>query len=216
MFKPGRVIGGFTSFIDRFLILVLSVGLLVLAVDPGLAGTAGEGAAPLVTVETLIRFRVLIIVSAVILLCLNLNIIQFVLFSIWNNENRRYIASKTASGTARVNLDAIQRSLKAAAVAMPEIVKCNLRVYRVGHTRYRVSVLFWMREGRSVINISEKLRLVLKKRFADLVSISPQDRVDFDIVLAGIRKSKKGSGQERAADAMAQFKGPVYPVEGET
>ena len=74
-----------------------------------------------------------------------------------------------------------------------------------------------MNEGSSVINISEKLRLVLKKRFADLVTISPQDRVDFDITLAGIEKAKRHStGQQKESGARAPFKGPVYPVEGET
>jgi len=217
MFKPGRMIGSFTAFINRILILLLSAGLLVLAVDPDLAGAAGGERGPLLSAERVTQFRVLVVIVGAALICLNLNVIQFILYNIWNNETRRYIQSKTASGTARVSLDAIQRSLMATARAMPEIARCRLNVFRVGHTRYKVGVLFWMREGSSVINISEKLRLVLKKRFADLVTISPQDRVDFDITLAGIEKVKRAAGRrEGASGAPAPFKGPIYPVEGET
>lgn len=217
MFKPGRMIGGFTAFVNRVLILLLSAGLIALAVDPDIAGVAGGERGPLISAETVGQFRVLMVIVAVVLIGLNLNVIQFVLFNIWNNETRRYIQSKAAGGTARVSLDAIQRSLMATARSMPEIARCRLNVFRVGHTRYKVGVLFWMNEGSSVINISEKLRLVLKKRFADLVTISPQDRVDFDITLAGIEKAKRHStGQQEESGARAPFKGPVYPVEGET
>ena len=217
MYKPGRMISGFTAFINRILILLLSAGLLVLAVDPDLAGTAGGERGPLLSAEKVEQIRVLAVIVGVALVCLNLNVIQFVLYNIWNHETRRYIQSKTASGTARVSLDAIQRSLMATARAMPEIARCRLSVFRVGHTRYKVGVLFWMREGSSVINISEKLRLVLKKRFADLVTISPQDRVDFDITRAGIEKQKRVGGQKQAAPGTpTPVKGLVYPVEGET
>lgn len=217
MFKPARMISGFTIFVNRILILALSVGMVVLAVDPNLAGVSGGEPAPLITAEKAERFRVMMAVLAAVLLALNLNIVQFFLYNIWNSESRRYIASKTASGTARVSLDAIQRSLMASANAMPEIARCRLEVYRIGHTRYKVSCLFWMLEGRSVINISEKLRLVLKKQFSDLVSISPQDRVDFDITLAGMLKQKKpAGGPQKGAAVQAPFQGPVYPVEGES
>ncbi len=218
MYKPGRMIGAFTTFLNRVLIFALSGGLLVLAVAPDLAGTVGGENAPLLSAERVVQFRAVVIAFSLFLLCLNLNIIQFVLFNIWNNEGRRYISSRTASGTARVNLDAIQRSLHALADAMPEIARSRLQVLRTGHTRYKVSVLFWMKDGRNVINISEKLRLLLKKRFSDLVSISPRDRVDFDITLAGIGKGRKGGRQDRggADDTQSQFKGPVYPVEGES
>jgi|GEM_PF-2316972 len=218
MYKPGRTISGFTTFFNRVLIILLSAGLIVLVSDPKLAGGGDGNSAPLVSAERVIEFKAVLIFLAAVLLCLNLNIFQFVLFNIWNIESRRYIATKTASGTAKVALDAIQRALSSTARAMPEIARCRLEVHRVGHTRFKVSILYWIRDGRSVINISEKLRLVLKKRFSELVTISPQDRVDFDITLAGIQKPKrKGSEPQRSGvgGLLTDFKGPVYPVEGE-
>ncbi len=219
MFKPGRMISGFTVFLNRVLILLLSAALVALVIDPSLFNVTGGDSPAFLSEEWLVRYRVLLIVVSAVLICLNLNVIQFIIFNLWNAEGKRYIASKTASGTARVSLDAIQRSLTNTAIALPEIAKCRLNVLRTGHTRYKVNVLFWMREGRSVINISEKLRLVLKKRFADLVTVSPQDKIDFDITLAGIQKTKKGGSTEYAgsvAGRPADFKGPVYPVEGES
>lgn len=218
MYKPGRVISGFTVFLNRVLILLLSVAMLALVIDPTLFSSADGSGPAILSEEWLVRYRVLLIVISALLICLNLNVIQFIMFNLWNAEGKRYIASKTASGTARVSLDAIQRSLTNTAVALPEIARCRLNVLRTGHTRYKVIVLFWMREGRSVINISEKLRLVLKKKFADLVTVSPQDRIDFDITLAGIQKTKKGGESGYAGGVSgrpADFKGPVYPVEGE-
>ncbi len=218
MFKPGRMISGFTVFLNRVLILLLSAALLALVIDPSLFNAADGDGPAFFSEEWLVRYRVLLIVVSAFLICLNLNVIQFIMYNLWNAEGKRYISSKTASGTARVSLDAIQRSLTNTAVAMPEIARCRLNVLRTGHTRYKVTVLFWMREGRSVINISEKLRLVLKKKFADLVTVSPQDRIDFDITLSGIQKTKKGGGAvyaDSVGGRPADFKGPVYPVEGE-
>ncbi len=224
MFKSGRVIGGFTGFVNRFLILILSAICVTLAVKPELAGVANiaqdaEGTAPLLCAETVEKYRFLIAAAALVLFILNLNVVQFIFFNIWNNDSRRYIASKTASGTARVSLDAIQRSLLATANAMPEIARCRLEAYRIGHKQYKVEVFFWMIEGQAVTNVSEKLRLVLKKRFSDLVSISPQDRVDFDITLAGIQKHKKITGPARGEGVglAGRFQGrPVYPVDEES
>ncbi len=217
MTKSGRVISSLTGLFNRVLALAIAAGAATLAVSPELAGVAGGDNPPLVSVETVERFRIVIAVLAVLILCLNLNVIQFVLFNVWNSESRRYISSKGASGTARVSLDAIQRSLVAVARSLSEIAKVKLEVYRTGHTRFKVEVMFWMREGPNVINISEKLRLVLKKRFAEIVSISPQDRVDFDITLAGIHKLRPLIRSEgRGSDVSpGQFKGPVYPVEGD-
>lgn len=217
MSKSGRVISGLTGLLNRVLALAIAAGAVTLAVSPELAGVAGGDHPPLVSVETVKKFRVLIAVVGILILSLNLNVVQFVLFNVWNSDTRRYISSKGASGTARVSLDAIQRSLVAVARSMSEIARVRLEVYRTGHTRYKVEVMFWMREGPNVINISEKLRLVLKKRFAEIVSISPQDRVDFDITLAGIHRTRPQTGTSAHAPdgSPGQFKGPVYPVEGE-
>jgi len=222
MFRLGRVISVATGFLNRILSLGLAGLILVMLFKPDLLDRL-SGENPIITiVANLEGYRLYLALGALILLILNLNIIQFIIYTLWNSNVRHYISSKTTSGTARVSLEAIERALKAAAKGVPEIEKCKLRVYRIGAKRYKVEVRFWCPHECNILNISERLRLILKKRFAELVSIEPDARVFFEVSLAGIRGRSKcgvyssaGPPKDGIDPSKSQFKGPVYPVDGE-
>ena len=105
---------------------------------------------------------------------------------------------------------------------LPEVTKCKLRAYRIAPKRYKVEVLFWIPGDCNVLNISEKLRLILKKRFTELVSVEPDERVYFEVSLAGIKgklpRGPYGPGsapKDGFESTKRQFKGPVYPLGGD-
>jgi hypothetical protein len=216
------MISAFTGFLNRILSVVLAVFFILLVLKPGLFGAGGaEGGDPDL-LSRLLEHQVLLILAAAVLLVLNLHVLQFATYILWNSQVRRYIASKTTSGTARVSLDALERALNAAAQDMPEVSRCRLRVYRTAAKRYKVDVHFWIPDTENVINISEKLRLVLKKRFSELVSIEPDDRVFFEISLAGIKGRTRSRGYSSSGPprdgidaSRGHFKGPIYPVDGD-
>ncbi len=223
MFRSGRFVWALTGILNRFMSLLVAVLILLMVVKPSLLGLAGgeENRGPLLDFYGQHKFY--FVLGAIVLLVLNLNIIQFILYTMWNSQVRRYISSKTTSGTARVSLDALERSLGAAAHGVPEVSRCRLKVYRTGAKRYKVEVHFWIPDEVNVINISEKLRLILKKRFTELVSVEPDDRVFFEISLAGIKGRKRmgpfsaaGPPKDGIDTSGGQFKGPVYPVDGDT
>ena len=220
MFRSGRMIGHLTGLVNRIVSLAVAVLIVTAVLKPSLFGFCpGTGEARGI-VPFLYRHRFCFLPVAVVLLVLDLNLLQFLAYMAWNSREKRFIPSRTTSGSARVSLDALERSLQAAARGVPEISRCRLRVFRVGARRYKVEVQFWIPEAVNVVNISEKLRLVLKKRFSELVSVEPGDQVFFEITLAGIRRRKgaapfRGDGGRSGPDRRLPFTGPVYPVEGD-
>ncbi len=222
MIRAGKVISVLTRILNRFICLGLAAFVLLLVVRPQLVSeSTGDGQAVL-NVGLFYDYWVYFVPATVVLLVMNLNIIQFIIFCAWNSNVRRYISSKTTSGTSRVSLDAIERAMKTAASGVPEVEKCRLRVYRIGTKRHKVEVQFWIADECNVLNISEKLRLILKKRFSELVSIEPDERVFFEINLAGITNRKRGAGYDISPahgpgrkKSGSHFKGPVYPIDGE-
>ena len=95
-----------------------------------------------------------------------------------------------------------------------------MSVLRVGRNRFRVHVRYLVRNARDAAGAAEHLRIVLKKRFAELVALDPGDRVDFDLDLAGIVRFDPPSPEPKRLAPPAlrtpdRFEGPVYPVEGE-
>jgi hypothetical protein len=159
--------------------------------------------------------------AAIAVLVLNLNLIQFVLFSLLQRPGRAFIESKTAGGQSRVALGALENALAATAQQVPEISRSKIRVLKLGTHRYRVHIRYFVRSVNEAGNAAEHLRLVLKKRFSDIVVLDPRDRVEFDLDLAGIDGLGRGAAPQRVLPKPndvprdASFKGPVYPVDGE-
>lgn len=218
MGTTGRLVSTCTHLLNRVIVLLAVWGVsydLIMRAGPIDTGVCAK------TVEWVLGQPILSLSVAALLTILNLNVIQLVLYSMAQTPGRAYITTRSDGGSSRVALSAIQKALKATASQLPEISKARVKVQRTGRHRFRVHVDYRVREARNAGATAEHLRLVLKKRFADLVLLDPKDRVDFDLDLAGIVKT--------GADILSQaqlpppkdtiqtspFKGPVYTVEGD-
>lgn len=206
-----RFLSGLTAFLDRLVVLAVAAAVLHdFAVEPGWIqrGLAFGAEHPRAAIG-----------AAAALLVLNANLLQFVLFSLAHAPGKRYIPSVTPGGHSRVALRAIERALNTTANQVPEIATARVRVEREGRHRFRVHARYRILDVHNAGTVAENLRLILKKRFSELVILDPGDRVGFDLDLAGIVKVPMGRSAPRYLPrprAPAEpFRGPVYPVEGE-
>jgi hypothetical protein len=205
-----------TALLNRLLALAVSAALLhdILVLGPGSPSAESwlERAAQWIS-----QHHGSVTVAAVLLLLLNLNVPQFLLFTLLHRPGRAFIESRTAGGHSRVALPAIQKALSATALQVPEIARSRIRVTKLSAHRYRVHIRYWVKDVHDAGSAAEHLRLILKKRFSDLVVLDARDRVEFDLDLAGIdgldlkRMPRKTLLAPPPTDA--GFKGPVYPVE---
>jgi len=223
MFRWGKYISLATALLNRIVCLAVAVFVLAVLADPDFFTRTDPAGSRSVPVDALLQYKTVAALAMVLWLALNLNIIQAILYSIWNTDTRRYITSKGPHGSTRVSLDAIERSLVAASREMGEVEKAKLSVYRIGGKRYKIEVRFWIPEYSNAQSVTEKLRLVLKKRFSELISLEPDERVFFEINLAGFKKGKRslafppgGPPRDAVDPSHRQFKGPVYPIGGES
>lgn len=212
-----RFLAFLTRWLNRLLVLAFAVAVIWdLVRDGGPETGVVQGVADWVAAEP-----VLALVAAAALVLLNLNVVQFSLYSLTHTPGRSFITSPSPGGRSRVALSAIQRALRATASQVPEIARARVRVARTGRHRYRVHVRYLVRDVRNAGPAAEHLRLVLKKRFSDLVLLDPKDRVEFDLDLAGIVRVDGAPVEPKKLQAPPDvvntdvFKGPVYPVEGE-
>lgn len=219
-----RFVSLLTAIVNRLLLIGLAGVLVFDALRTAQAAAAEEAArTPLLAklAERILAEPTLALAGGVVLLVLELDLIQFVLYSLANAPSRAYIASRTAGGQSRVALSAIERALRATAAQVPEIARSRIRVQKLGANRYRVHIRFWARGVHDAGSAAEHLRLVLKKRFSELVVLDPKDKVSFDLDLAGIRGRAALPQRPKALPAPHEdppsesFRGPVYPVGGD-
>lgn len=213
-----RFVSLFTAILNRLLALGLAGTLIYdLVREP----PAGEQALLVRALEFVLAQPVPSLVVASVLVVLNLNVVQFSLYSLAQTPARAFITSRAPGGTTRVALSAIQRALRATANQVPEIARAKVRVRRLGRNRFQVHVRYLVRDVRNAGTAAEHLRLVLKKRFSELVVLDPKDRVDFDLDLSGIVRVDGAPVEPKKLQAPPDvlapesFKGPVYPVESE-
>jgi len=213
-----RFVSIFTAVFNRLLVLGLAGTLIydmVQEAPPGEPGLLATGLA------LVLGQPITALVVAAVLVVLNLNVVQFSLYSFSQTPARAFITSRAPGGTTRIALSAVQRALRATANQVPEIARAKVRVKRVGRSRFQVHVRYHVRDVSDAGTAAEHLRLVLKKRFSELVVLDPKDRVDFDLDMAGIKKVDGAVPEpmklQAPPDVMSteSFKGPVYPVESE-
>ncbi len=228
MYAIWRLTSLLTTILNRLVALAVG-GALVWDLSHALVGGEFFSAFEWAHSQVAAHVRVALAFGGLLVL-LNLNILQFLLFMLINSPGRAYIESKAAGGQSRVSLAAIQDALRATALQVPEISRSRIRVLKLGANRYRVHIRYYARTVHDAGNAAEHLRLVLKKRFSDIVVLDPRDRVEFDLDLAGIdglnRKplteikhladlKRNEAPRPRPEPIDPSFKGPIYPVEGE-
>ncbi len=225
----GRSLALIAGLANRLLIVPLAVAALWLVFrDPPaiVASHVPAGVTAVIdSLKSLVRdWPRVACISAAALLLLNL---RFLLVLFPSVRRRRFIHSHATTGESRVALSAIRKALKATARQVPEVTRARIRVLAVGRRRYRVHVGFRVRDVASAGSAAEHLRILLKRRFSELVLLDPRDRVDFDFDLEGIdrvdakrdeqkRLPPPRDGQTASPESFPEaFKGPVYPVGGE-
>lgn len=205
-----RLVSVLTTIVNRLIVIALIGGVAwdLLA--------AAEGASVLERGIAWMRgHQDLTLAVVAVLALLNFGVIQFLIYAAVNAPRRSYIHSKTAGGNSRVALSAVQDALQTTARQVPEIAKPRIKVLRTGRHRYRIHIRYMVKDVVQAGNAAEHLRLVLKKRFSDLVVLDPKDRVEFDLDLSGLVKQPGTGPKELRAPRDESFHGPVYPVGGD-
>lgn len=213
-----RIFSILTAVVNRVLVLALAAALIFELVRRGDPETPGA----LARVQDWVQGEpMLAITIATALVILNLNVVQFSLYSLSNSPDAAFITSQTKGGRSRIALSAIQRALRVSAAQIAEISRVRIRVSRVGKHRFRVHVRYRVRDVVYASTAAQHLRLVLKKRFSELVILDPKDQVEFDLDLAGIVRAGRMPAAPKKLQAPPDvvgdesFQGPIYPVEGE-
>src|SRR5262245_17557055 len=206
--RPSDVITGMVELANRLLVLVGAAAAIVYLTRPQLVDD-------LVKAEWIQRYKQPILYAAIALIVLNL--LPLLQVSLRRRSSSGYMLSRSPGGHARVSVNALRRSLSAAAQSVPDIARTRLFVHRLGAHHFKVVALYWIPEGENAITLGERLRLVLKRRLGELVALGPKDRVEIEVDLAGMYKRAaqvESAKAEPAPRTQRDFHGPVYPVDG--
>ena len=205
-----RTVSILTAMLNRVIVLAVAAVLGYELLSSGEEGIVGR------VVDWIKAHPDVSLALLIALVLLNLGIIQFLIYAAANAPKKAYILSRTPGGTSRVALSAVQAALQNTASQVPEIAKPKIRVERTGRNRYRIHIRYLVKDVVQAGNAAEHLRLVLKKRFSDLVVLDPKDRVEFDLDLAGlVKQTQKAQEKLPAPGDSSSFHGPVYPVDSE-
>ncbi|MFO0982114.1 MAG: hypothetical protein U1E76_10305 [Planctomycetota bacterium] len=205
--KPADLILGVIDLVNRVVALVLGGVVLIYLLRP-------QWLAEWLVPERIEQAREPLLWGAGALVAANL--LPLLQVSLKPRGHGGYLVSRSPGGHSRVSVGALRKSLAAAAHSVPDISRTRLGVQRLSPTHFKVVSLYWIPEGENAITLGERLRLVLKRRLAELVALGPKDRVDIQVDLAGVMKRGAPSVGRAEASRRAEsaFHGPVYPVDG--
>lgn len=206
--RPSDVVTGMVEIANRLLALAVAGMVIAYLVRPELVQDV-------LNAQWLERHRRYLLIGAIAFLVLNL--LPLVQVSLRTRGSSGYMLSRSPGGQARVSVNALRHSLIVAAQSVPDIVRTRVRVHRLSLNHIKVVVLYWIPEGENAITLGERLRVVLKRRLAELVALAPKDRVDIELDLAGVQKRAALPEPQKVEPARRperDFHGPVYPVDG--
>ncbi|MGE3174157.1 MAG: hypothetical protein AB7O97_16130 [Planctomycetota bacterium] len=129
---------------------------------------------------------------------------------------RTYVHSETPSGPVRVAREALEAGLQKSGEALPEITRLRVHVDCAQPKRILVSGHFQCAEGTSNLNASQRLRAVLRDRFAEMVRLQDGARVDYELEFQGFfgKLAKKAVEPQVALEPEPPpFTGPQYPID---
>ncbi len=147
---------------------------------------------------------------------LALDAVWIVLFlrEILQGEGSQYLLSRTAEGTARISLRAVQASLLRRAREAEEVIGVKLVLRRPVENKLRVEVSYTTTEDRNAIKVSEALRKTLRERFGELVQPEDDFEVEYDVKVEGFVPGTAPAGEPpEREDEQEPFTGPRYPVD---
>jgi hypothetical protein len=147
---------------------------------------------------------------------LALDVVWIALFlrELLQGEGSQYLLSRTAEGTARISLRAVQASLLRRAREAEEVIGVKVVLRRPVEKKLRVEVSYTTTEDRNAIKVSEALRRVLRERFGELVQPEDDFEVEFDVKVEGFVPGTAPAGEPREKEVEQEpFTGPRYPVD---
>ncbi len=152
----------------------------------------------------------------VVLVLFVLNLLRLIYFRRSGGESEDYIMSHGgAGGGVRVAVEAIRNELKNAAEELPEVTRCRVAILRPGPKRVKIHAAYNAREGSNILEISDKLRKVLRERFQEMVPLGEGAKVEVEIVFESFagKAPKKGGEEGDRPPEPPPFTGPKYPVD---
>ncbi len=195
----GKVLVALTwIYATGFSLYVLGMAI----VQPGYWVAAPQGA----------RVPALLLGMAVVVL----DVIWIVLFlrELLQGEGSQYLLSRSAEGTARISLRAVQASLLRRAREAEEVIGVKLVLRRPAEKKLRVEVSYTTTEDRNAIKVSEALRESLRERFEELVQPEDDFEVEFDVKVEGFVPGTAPLAEVKEKDVEEEpFTGPRYPVD---
>ena len=144
-----------------------------------------------------------------------LNVLRLLYFRRGGGENEDYILSHSgAGGGVRVAIEAIRNELRTAAEELPEVTRCRIAVMRPGPKRVKIHASYNAREGSNILELSERLRRVLRERFQEMVPLGEGARVEVEIDFESFagKAPKKSEDEGEKPPEPPPFTGPRYPV----
>ncbi|MEW6745586.1 MAG: hypothetical protein AB1486_22780 [Planctomycetota bacterium] len=200
---------GVVAFVNRVLVLSLATALVLYYLFPALF--AGVSLRAFVDSERSAGLWIAAALAAA-------NLVPLLDVAFRHRGHGGYIVSRSSAGPARVSLQALRRSLQSVADSVPGVRRARLMVQRLSPRHYRIGARYWIRDNENAIVVGERLRLVLQRRLAELVSLDERHRIDIEVSLAGLLASEAGAvpPARPAEETPKAFQGPVYPVDGDT
>ncbi|PIE22196.1 MAG: hypothetical protein CSA62_13460 [Planctomycetota bacterium] len=150
---------------------------------------------------------------------LAMNFLRLVYLRSGRRDQEGPLTSRAANGSVQVSREAIVAALRSAGEALDEVSRVRVQVSNPGKRRILIVAQYLAREGVPILDLSGKLRTVLRERFLGMVQLEKEARLDIEITFEGfhgkLRSPQPDAQKERAEEADATGEGPaVHPFTG--
>jgi hypothetical protein len=154
-----------------------------------------------------------------------LNLVRIVYLRAGRRDLDGPLTSHTDSGQVQVSREAIVASLKSAGEAMDEVSRLRVQVVSTSKRRTLIVAQYLAPEGVAILDLSARLRSVLRERFLAMVQLELEARLDIEITFEGFHgklrhppaPSEATEGASSAAEdegpEVQPFTGPRYPID---
>ncbi|MCA8966532.1 MAG: hypothetical protein H6838_17330 [Planctomycetes bacterium] len=128
-----------------------------------------------------------------------------------------FVLSETPTGVVRIAREALESALQKAGEALPEVTRMRVQVTPQGPRKFLVRGQFHCAEGSNSLAASQRLRVALADRCAELVRLADGGRAEYELEFCGF-SGKLGKGAEVAppVDDGVPFTGPRYPIDDDS
>ena len=116
---------------------------------------------------------------------LAMNFLRLVYLRAGRRDQEGPLTSHTDNGTVQVSREAIVAALRSAGEAMDEVSRVRVQVTNPAKRRTLIVAQYLAPEGVPILDLSAKLRTVLRERFLGMVQLEKESRLDIEITFEG-------------------------------